>query len=433
MNLPAPECAHRATLMHFTASPAVAGERACEYIEDGLLVVGGGRIVACGAADSLLDDFADVPRSEHADTLIVPGLVDTHIHFPQTGVIASYGTDLLNWLSTYTFPYEQKFSDTGYAEEQARLFLDHTLAAGTTTALVFASSYTAATDALFAEAGRRRLRLITGKVLMDRGAPSGLLDSGHSDDEGSRALIRKWHGVGRLSYAVTPRFALTSSGEQLSRAGKLLADHPDILMQTHLSENHDEVAEALRLFPDCRDYLDIYDRHGLVGERSVFAHGLHLGDGEWRRLSQAGSALSHCPTSNTFLGSGLFDFRRAEAEGVRVGLGTDVGGGNSYSLLRVMEEAYKISRLRGETLTPLQLWYHATLGGAVALRCDDVVGNFAPGKEADFVALDLRATPLIAQRLRQSRTPAEKLFAIAMLGGDTRIVRQSWVLGAPML
>ena len=420
--------AHRAALVHFVADPSAVGDEACEYFEDGLLVVERGRVIAAGPAEKLLPQFPDVPISEYADSLIAPGFVDTHIHFPQTDVVAAYGADLLEWLEKHTFPAEERFADVGYAEEAAAFFLDSLMAAGTTTALVFATVHRQSAEAFFAEAASRNLRMLAGKVLMDRNAPPALLDDADSAYTDSRALIEKWHGHKRLGYAVTPRFAPTSSPAQLAAAGKLLRECSDLHLHTHLSENRREIEWVKALFPDAAHYLDVYDRHGLLRRRSVFAHGVHLTDGEWRRLAETESSLAHCPMSNAFLGSGLFDFSESKKRGVRVGLGTDVGGGAAFSMFRVMDEAYKTARLRGGTITPLELWHRATLGGAEALNLEDNIGNFVVGKEADFTVFNLSATPLLARRLSVCKTAADKLFALAILG-DERAVRMVYIMG----
>ncbi len=426
---PSPVIAHRASLAHFVSDPEICGEKACEFFEDGLLVIGeSGIVVEAGAAESLREKYAGVPVVAHKNTLLSPGFVDAHIHFPQVDAIACGGGDLLEWLNRHTFPAEAAFADADYAAEMAEFFLAELLANGTTTALVFASSHKCSADALFARAREKNMRLIAGKVLMDRNAPPELCDTAESGARESRELIRQWHGAGRLGYAVTPRFAPTSTSEQLHKAGELLAEFPDVLLHTHLSENRRELDFVRELFPGEGDYLSVYERRGLVCERSVFAHAIHLGGDEWRRISARGCALAHCPLSNFFLGSGLFDFARARELRMRIGLGSDVGGGNSFCILRAMEEAYKTARMRGDNLTGMQMWHAATLGGAAALRLDSHIGNFLPGKEADFVALDFAAHPLLARRWQQSQTPEEKLFALAMLS-ERPTIKNAYILG----
>ena len=421
--------AYRAAILHSLADPSKVGvEQSYEYFEDGLLVVEEGQVVACGPAEELLVRFSGVTVTEYPDALITPGFIDTHIHFPQVGVIGSYGTQLLEWLNTYTFPAEGRFADAEVAAENAEVFLGELLRNGTTTALVFGSVHKQSVDAFFEAALARNLRMIAGKVLMDRNAPDFLQDTPESGYADSKALIERWHGKGRLSYAVTPRFAPTSTSEQLALAGKLFGEYPDLYMHTHLSENLKEIDWVKALFPERKNYLDVYDHHGLIGPRAVFAHGVHLCDEECARLGETGSAVAFCPTSNLFIGSGLFDLPRVEGHGVRVGLGTDVGGGTSFSQLTTLSEAYKVLQLRGESLNPFKSLYLATLGGARSLYLDDKIGNFAAGKEADFVVLDYKATPLLEFRLKQAKTFAEKLFALITLGDD-RAVKDTFAAG----
>ncbi len=421
--------AYRAQLFHLAGEPdPTQAPLDCHY-PDGVLLVEDGVVLQAGAWDEIGPSLtSDVSVMRCVDTLIVPGFVDAHVHFPQLDIIASPGGDLMEWLTQYTFPAEARFADPHLARQSADFFLDQLLRHGTTTALVFATVHKASVEALFESALLRGMRLIAGKVLMDCNAPAGLCDTAEAGYQDSLALIRAWHGRGRLGYAVTPRFAPTSSERQLELAGRLLKDNSGVRLHTHLSENHEEIAFVRRLFPDCGDYLAVYEKFGLVGDRSVFAHALHLSDGEWLRLQRAGSALAFCPTSNLFLGSGLFDSEAARAHHLKVGLGTDVGGGTSLSLLQTMNEAYKVSQLRKAPLDPFQLFYMATLGGARALGLEWKIGNFAPGKEADFLMLDLKATPLLAQRLARTRDISEILFALAILGDD-RAIANTYVAG----
>ena len=424
-----PKTAHRAALAHFIADPAVIGARALEYYDDGLLVIGkGGEVIEAGAARSLLPKYAAVPVVRHRRAILLPGFVDTHIHFPQVDVMASYGADLLDWLTTYTFPAESAFVCPDTASKAAKFFIKQLLANGTTSALVFATSHPQSADALFAEAQKHRMRIAAGKVLMNRNAPAALLDTIAQCRNDTKHLIRKWHNNGRLRYAITPRFAPTSTAGQLRVAGALLREFSDTLLHTHLSENRRELQWVRSLFPDAADYLAVYEKHGLVCERSVFAHGIHLSTSEWRRLSRAGCALAHCPLSNMFLGSGLFDIGKARRYGIKTGLGTDIGGGNSFSMFRVMEEAYKTARLRGGDLPPLEMWHAATLGGAQAIKMDSNIGNFAAGKEADFIIADTSSPPTLARKWQKSQTPPEKLFALAMLS-DTRQIKATYIKG----
>ena len=422
--------AYRAAIVHSIADPAEVGPQASyQYFADGLLVVEDGIIVSVGHATELMDTLdAAVELIEYPDALITAGFIDTHIHLPQTGMIGAYGEQLLDWLNTYTFPCERQFADPAHCAEVADIFLAELLRNGTTTALVFGSVHKASVEALFSAAERLNLRLIAGKVMMDRNAPDYLVDTPESGYADSKALIERWHGKGRLSYAVTPRFAPTSSPEQLALAGQLLGEYPGLYMQTHISENLQEVEWVKALFPERKHYLDVYDHFKLLGERSVFAHGVHLCDDQCARLAQTGSAIAFCPTSNLFLGSGLFDLPKAERHKVNVGLGTDVGGGTSFSILQTLNEAYKVMQLQGARLTPYKSLYLATLGGARALRLEDKVGSLKPGNEADFVVLDYNATPLLSYRLKQAKGIEEILFVLMTLGDD-RTVRHTYSAG----
>ena len=421
--------AYRAAILHSLADPAVVGvEQSYQYFEDGILLIENGKVAQIGAAAELLPKLAGVEVQHYRDALITPGFIDTHIHYPQTGMIASYGEQLLDWLNTYTFPTEQQFKDKAHASDVAAIFLKELLRNGTTTALVFGSVHPQSVDAFFEQADKLNLRMIAGKVLMDRNAPDYLTDTAESGYAESKALIERWHGKGRLHYAVTPRFAPTSTPEQLELAGKLLGEYPDLYMHTHLSENRKEIEWVKALFPERKGYLDVYDHHKLIGPRAVFAHGVHLCDDECKRLAETGSAVAFCPTSNLFLGSGLFDLNKLEAHGVRVGLGTDVGAGTSFSQLQSLNEAYKIMQLQGKKLDPFKSLYLATLGGANALYLDDKLGNFLPGKDADFLVLDYNATPLISYRMQQARSLEERLFALTMLGDD-RAVKETFAAG----
>ncbi|QTS84788.1 guanine deaminase [Ectopseudomonas khazarica] len=421
--------AYRAAILHSLADPAVVGvEQSYQYFEEGILLIENGKVAQVGAAAELLPKLAGVEVQHYRDALITPGFIDTHIHYPQTGMIASYGEQLLDWLETYTFPTEQQFADKAHASDVAAIFLKELLRNGTTTALVFGSVHPQSVDAFFEQADKLNLRMIAGKVLMDRNAPDYLTDTAETGYAESKALIERWHGKGRLHYAVTPRFAPTSTPQQLELAGKLLGEYPDLYMHTHLSENRKEIEWVKALFPERKGYLDVYDHHRLIGPRAVFAHGVHLCDEECQRLAETGSAVAFCPTSNLFLGSGLFDLNKLEAHGVRVGLGTDVGAGTSFSQLQSLNEAYKVMQLQGKKLDPFKSLYLATLGGANALYLDDKLGNFLPGKDADFLVLDYNATPLISYRMQQARSLEERLFALTMLGDD-RAVKETFAAG----
>lgn len=422
--------AYRASLLHMLADPCRADPAdACAYHPDGLLLVEDGHVAAFGAyADAAPTLHADTPVEELPGRLITPGFVDAHVHYPQTDVMAAWGTQLLDWLTNHTFPAERAFADRAHADEAAGFFLDQLLRHGTTSALVFCTVHKASAEALFEAALERDMRVIAGKVLMDRNAPADLTDDVATGRADTEALIRAWRGRGRLGYAVTPRFAVTSTDAQLAMAGELLAAHPDVLLHTHMSENPAEIASVRELFPQARDYLDVYDRFGLVGPRSVFAHCVHADDDALRRLAAADASAAFCPSSNLLLGSGLFSLREACACNAKVALGTDVGAGSSFSLLHMMGEAYKVGQLRGDNLDPLHAFYLGTLAGARALRIDDKVGNLARGKEADFLVLDLAATPLLARRTAAAKTIAEVLFVLSLLADD-RAVERTYLRG----
>ena len=420
--------AHRGEILHFLDHPN-SDPAATEYYPDGVLLIEDGHISHLGEASKVLKTVsADTETIVHKNALITPGFIDTHIHYPQCDIIASYGTQLLEWLETYTFPAESRFEDEVHAGETADFFLDELLRNGTTTALVFGTSAPQSVDSFFTAAQKRNLRMICGKVMMDRNAPDHLCDTAESSYRDSQALINRWHGVDRLGYAVTPRFAPTSTPEQLALAGKLVEENEGVHVHSHLAENVDECAWVKSLFPDRKNYLDVYDHYGLLGKRSVFAHGIHLSDSEWQRLAETESSISFCPTSNLFIGSGLFKLAEAERQQVKVGLGTDVGGGDSFSLLRTINEAYKVQQLLGSNVDAHQLLFLATLGGARALDLHHKIGNFEKHKEADFVVLDYAATPLIQRRIATCESIAERLFALLMLGDD-RAVRACYSLG----
>ena len=399
------------------------------YVEDGLLISQNGKIQWFGTwQDGQAQLPAQVEVQHYPDQLIVPGFIDTHIHFPQTEMMGAYGEQLLEWLNTYTFPTELQFSDPEYAQSIAQFFVNELLKNGTTTALVFCTVHPESVDALFEAATRHQMRLIAGKVMMDRHAPDDLCDTPERAYSESKALIEKWHGKGRNLYAITPRFAPTSSPEQLQRAGELKAEYPDVYVHTHLSENKNEIEWVKALFPAQKGYLDVYHHYGLTGKKSVFAHCVHLEDDEWNCMHDTDSAIAFCPTSNLFLGSGLFPLHTAWEKKVKVGLGTDIGAGTSFNQLQTIQEAYKVQQLQGNKLSAFEALYHATLGGAKALDLDQSLGNFNTGKEADFVVLDLKATAL--QQLRQSRAKGleDALFAL-MLMGDDRNIHATYVYG----
>ncbi len=419
----------RGRLVWFKDDPATAGEAALVDIADGLVVIEAERIAAAGPASNLLTPDLEITAYENA--LILPGLIDAHIHYPQTRVIGSYGAQLLDWLQNYTFPAERRFADPAHCAAAASFFLDELLRHGTTTAVAYASVHPCSVDALCAEALGRDMRLITGKVMMDEG-PDGLRDTAQGGYDDSKALIARWHGQGRIGYAVTPRFAVTSSAAQLEAAGALLREHPDCWLQTHLAENHAEIAEVGRRFPEAASYTDVYDRFGLLGPRSIFGHCIHLAEAEVARLAATGSIACFCPTSNLFIGSGLFDLARLadRPDPVRLALATDVGGGTSYSMLQTAAEAYKILQLQHQSWPALDAFHAMTRGNARALGLDHEIGTLEPGSHADLAVLDLAPTPAIAHRLEAiDRGDLAALLFALMTMGDDRAVRATWVAG----
>ncbi len=420
----------RGELLHFLADPAkVPLQESYQYIEDGLLVIENGLVAKIGEFAELFSTLpADIEITHYQKGLIIPGFIDTHVHYPQTEMIASYGEQLLEWLESYTFPFERQFSDLEHGKKVAEFFLDQLLDAGTTTALVFGTVHKESVEAFFTIAQQKKLRMICGKVLMDQNCPDYLSDTAQSGYDDSKALIEKWHNTDRLQYAITPRFAPTCSTEQLNKAGQLLAENPSVYLHTHLSENKAEIAWVKDLFPDSDGYLDVYDQSKLLGRRSVFAHGVHLHDSECQRLSETDSAIAFCPSSNLFLGSGLFNLKQAQAHNVNVGLGSDIGAGTTFSMLSTINEGYKTQQLRGDKLGPFQSFYLATLGGAIALDLEGTIGNFTQGAEADFVVLDCHATPLMARRMSHCKNLSEKLFILSMLG-DERHVKSTYIMG----
>ena len=422
--------AYRGTIVHCLADP---GERdapsAWECFDDGLLVVEEGRVTDVAPAEHLLPQLqGNTAVEDLSGKIIVPGFIDCHVHYPQLNIIASYGEQLLDWLNRYAYPEEQRFADFAYARDVAEDFIAELLRNGTTTAQVFATVHPHSADAVLEAAASRNLRLVAGKVLMDRHCPEPLRDDPEAGYADSRALIEKWHGNGRLGYAVTPRFALTSSEQQLHAAGRLAQEFPDVWVHTHLAENKQEVEAIAAEFGWSRSYLDVYDRFELVRERSVFAHCLHLDDADRDRMAARGAAAAFCPSSNLFLGSGLFDLQAIRSAGIRTGLATDVGGGTSLSMLRTMSDAYKVLHLQDQALPPLRALYLATLGAAEALYLDDYIGNFGKGKEADFVVLDPGESASTARRVADQASIEEQLFALMILGDD-RNVSATYVLG----
>ncbi|MGI1662706.1 guanine deaminase [Palleronia sp. KMU-117] len=402
----------------FRGDPA----EAAQHERRGAVLIEDGRIAAVGPADRLRTAHPQAGVVDHGDGLILPGFVDAHAHYPQTAIIASWGKRLIDWLNSYTFPEETRFSDPAYARTIAARYFDLTLAHGTTTVASYCTSHPESVEAYFAEADARGLRALGGKTCMDRNAPAGLTDTPRRAYDESKAALARWHGRGRLSYVITPRFSPTSTPAQLEALGALWAEHPDCLMQTHLSEQTDECLWVAELFPEASDYLDTYERFGLLGPNGLYGHAIHLTPREIDRLAEVGAALVHCPTSNTFIGSGLFDMEGLKGRGIRVGLATDTGGGSSFSMLRTMAAAYEVAQLRHRALHPAELLWLATAGSAAALGLGDRIGTLRPGIEADLVVLDLGSTPAIAQRAERAEDIWEAVFPTIMMGDDRAVV-----------
>jgi len=423
----------RGPVLTYTGDPFKSGlDHSMVYESDAIVVMANGQITHFGPADRIRRQLpADIAIKNYGpDSLISAGFLDSHVHFPQTPMIAAFGEQLLDWLNKYTFPTERKYADKAFASSVAKVFLQECLRNGITTSCVYATVFPQSVDALFEEAQRLGMRMATGKVMMNRNAPDYLLDTAKSGYDDSKALIRKWHGRDRLMYAITPRFAPTSSGEQLEAAGALCTEFPDCYMQTHVSENKNEVAWVKELFPERKSYLDVYDHYKLCRPRSVFGHGIHLTEDEMSCMHRTGSAISHCPTSNFFLGSGFFNIARAMQKGrpVRVGLGTDLGAGTSFSILLTLNEAYKAAQLNNYALQAGHAYYLATRGTANAMYIDDKVGSIAPGMEADIVVLNMKSTPIIKYRMQFAKDIHEALF-IQMTLGDDRAIQATYVAG----
>ncbi|MBX3582012.1 MAG: guanine deaminase [Rhizobiaceae bacterium] len=400
-------------------------QAAYRYEEDGGLLFEDGRIVAAGHYGEVAARAApDAKRIEHRPHLMLPGFIDAHVHFPQMQVIASYGAELLEWLNTYTFPEETKFRDAQHGRRIARLFLDEVVRHGTTTVAAYCSVHKQSAEAFFAESHAHNMLNIAGKVMMDRNAPEALRDTPQSSYDDTRSLIAEWHGKGRQLYAITPRFAITSSPDQMEMAGALAREFPDLHIQTHLSENHAEIEFTQELYPWSRDYTDVYEHYGLLRERALFGHCIHLSEREADALSTSGAVAVFCPTSNLFLGSGLFDYHRyrLREKPLRLASATDVGGGTNYSMLRTMDEAYKVIALQGEKLNPFASFWQITRGNAESLSIAERVGTLDVGTDADVVVLDAGATPAMRLRLETVKTLAEELFLLQTLGDDRSVV-----------
>lgn len=424
----------RGRVLSFLTRPEGTDDRASyRHEEDGGVLVRDGRIEAMGDFHLLAAGAGKGAEIvDHRPHLILPGFIDAHAHFVQMQVIASYGAELLDWLNTYTFPEETRFRDPAHGQRIARHFFDELLRNGTTTVAAYCSVHPESVDAYFGEAHSRGMRVIGGKVMMDRNAPDGLRDTPQQGFDETEALIARWHGKGRLHYAITPRFAITSTPEQMEMAGALARAHADLHIQTHLSENHAEIALTAELYPNARDYTDVYERYGLTGPKTLFGHCIHLSEREADALSDSGSVAVFCPTSNLFLGSGLFDYQRfsKRAKPLRIATATDVGGGTNYSMLRTMDEGYKVVALNGEKLNPLAAFWQLTLGNAKALSLDGYVGQIEPSRDADLVVLNSSATPAMRLRMERATSLMEELFILQTLGDDRAVV-ETYVAGRP--
>lgn len=412
----------RARILSFDGDPRL-DPSAVRYHSDGIVFVRDGLVEAVGEAAEILPTLEPGTRLvDHRPHLLMPGFIDPHIHMPQTQVVGSYGTELLEWLQRYTFPEESRYGDPAVSDAAARFLLAELFANGTTTAVVFCTSHPQSVNSFFTEADRTGARMIAGKVAMDRNAPDALLDTPQRAYDESLDLIRRWQGNERLSYAITPRFAPTSSPAQLEAMGALAAEYPAMHIQTHLSENLAEIAFVAELFPEAPDYLGVYEAHGLVREKALFGHCIHLTERERSVLAERGASAIFCPTSNLFLGSGLFDRAGLLAAGVRTGIATDIGGGTSYSMLRTAAEGYKVLALRGQRLPALEALHWMTAGNAAAIGMADRIGRIAPGYEADFVLLDPAATPAQRRRMERVETLEEELFALVTMGDERNVV-----------
>jgi guanine deaminase len=422
----------RGRVLSFLAEPKGPDDtESYRYIEDGAVIVAEGKVVMVGEFDAAKANRPGHEIIDHRPNLIVPGFIDTHIHYPQMQVVGSYASALLEWLNTYTFPEESRFGDGDYAARIAGVFFDELIRNGTTTTAAYCTTHPASVDAFFTEAASRNMLMLGGKVMMDRNAPEALLDTPKSAYDDSKALIARWHGKGRALYAISPRFAITSSPAQMEAVETLAREHPDLHIQTHASENLAEVELARELYPNLPDYIGIYERYHLLGPKTLLGHCIHLSHRETQVLSESGTVAVFCPTSNLFIGSGMFDYQRLRLHGVRVAVATDIGGGTSYSMLRTLDEGYKVLQLRGQRLNPLQSFYMMTLGNARALSLEGRVGALTPGADADIVVLDVRATPQLDMRMEAVGSLVEELFLLQTCGDD-RAVAETYVAGEPM-
>jgi guanine deaminase len=422
----------RGRTLSFHRRPANGDDRqAYTFDGDGSVLIEEGKIIANGPFDALKLAHPDVDVIDHRPHLILPGFIDPHIHYPQMQVVGSYAGSLLEWLNRYTFIEEQRFADQAHAERIAGLFMNELIRYGTTTAVAFCSVHPGSADAFFAAAAKRNMAMAGGKVMMDREAPDALTDTAQSSYDDTKALIERWHGKGRATYAITPRFAITSTPEQLEAAGTLAREHPTCLIQSHLSENHGEIDRVAELYPDDEDYTAIYERFGLLTDRALYGHCIHLKPRERAAMAEAGAVAVSCPTSNLFLGSGLFRHKVLQEDGIRIAYATDIGGGTSYSMLRTMDVGYKVAQLHGDRMHPLQTFYAMTRGNAEALRMESQIGTLDPGTDADLVVLNASAMPASALKMERVETLEEELFLLQTLA-DNRMIAETYVAGVPM-
>lgn len=426
---------YRGEIFSFTQQSGATGDNYI-YLPDGALVVSGGKVVETGTYTDIQLRYPDAAVTDYRDYLLMPGLIDSHVHFPQIEMVGMYGRRLLDWLNDYTFPAEQAYQSADLAERNAHFFIHQLFRHGTTACMAYAATYPTSVDALFTAASRYDMLMLTGKMLMNRRAPEALLDTTEEGEADTRRLVERWHGKGRNRYVITPRFAITSTMDQLQMAGRLHQEYPDTYIQTHLSESLEEINTVKQLFPDCRDYLDVYEKAGLLTNRAVFGHCVHLSDNEWKRVGDAGAVVAHCPTSNLFLGSGLYPLRQADRYQVPTTIATDVAGGTSLSMFQTMGEAYKVQQLNSYPVSPLRLLYNATLGTARALGLAQSIGSFEPGTDADFIVVDYRATPLMETRTARlyeagRLTIEDIVFGLQMLG-DNRCIDATYIRGDRM-
>lgn len=421
----------RGAMLTFKNDPFFKDMKDCMvYESDAIVVMEGGKITQAGPANQILPTLGDIPVKQYKDSLIVPGFIDCHVHYPQTEIIAAYGEQLIEWLNNYTFVAEQGFINKEHAQEVAEVFLREQMRNGVTSSTVYCTIFPQSVDAIFEAAEKYNMRIMAGKVCMDRNAPAALLDTPQRAYDESKALIQKWHGKGRAEYVITPRFIPTSTPEQMEMVSALAKENPDMLIQSHVSENVNEVAWVKELCPESKDYTDAYAKYGLMRRRAIYGHGIHLTDRELGVFNETGASVAHCPTSNFFLGSGCLNVKKLKTEKrpVHVGLATDLGAGTSFSILQTMNEAYKAAQMNGAPYTSLHSFYLASRGTAESLGIADKVGTIAPGMEADLAVINLKSTPIIEYRMRYAKNLEETLF-IQMTLADDRAIAATYVAG----